>query len=194
MTVPEMKKVDGVTKILEFLDTIFQRDSLVEAYESYTEFDRFKRSPNENIDLYVAEFERLYTVMKKFKMELSDAVLAFKLLDFSGLEQQNRQLVLTGVDYKKEGEMYAQMGTSLKKFFGKQSTSAEESTKSAIKLEPEGANALETDGYGYYESDDHPSCYDETEDVYYGNNQRRNWRGRGSYRNFSNFQQRPPQH
>ena len=49
-------------------------------------------------------------------MALPEVVLAFKLLDCTGLEHKDRQLVLTGVDYKNTGNLFNQMKMSSKKF------------------------------------------------------------------------------
>ena len=51
---------------------------------------------------------------------LPDVVLAMQLLDSSVFEQKDKQIVLTAVDYSKNNEMYAQMQSSLRKFFGEQ--------------------------------------------------------------------------
>ena len=61
--------------------------------------------------------------MKKYKIELGQAVLAFKLLDFSGLQNHEKTIVLTAVDYNKNEKLLDQMMISLKKFFGTQSLS-----------------------------------------------------------------------
>ena len=54
-------------------------------------------------------------------MELPESVLAFKLLDGACLQHKDRQLVLTGVNYAEVANMFKQMKTALKKFFGEQS-------------------------------------------------------------------------
>ena len=126
---------DGVKKLTDFLDKIFKKDELSEAYESYVEFDRFRRSKASSMEDYVTEFKKLYNKTKKFKMELSQPVLAFKLLECSDLEIKDRQLVLTSVDYDKTTTLFKQMSVSLKKFFGQQAASNKEMTEaSGIKV------------------------------------------------------------
>jgi hypothetical protein len=44
---------------------------------------------------YIIEFEHRYNKLCKFKMELTDAVLAFKLLHTAGLNVKDKQLALT---------------------------------------------------------------------------------------------------
>ena len=53
-------------------------------------------------------------------MQLPESVLAFKLLENSGLQNNDRLLVLTGVDHNEQDSLYKQMKSSLKKFFGQQ--------------------------------------------------------------------------
>ena len=99
LTVDVLNAADGVEKLILFMDKIFKKDELSEAYEVYTEFDRFRRSKVTSMDDYVIEFEKLSNKTKEFKMELAQHVLAFKLLEYSELDMKDRQLALTGVDY-----------------------------------------------------------------------------------------------
>ena len=126
LSIDELNEDEGVKKLTDFMDKIFKKDELSEAYEVYTEFDRFKRSMVKTMEEYVNEYEKLYNKTKKFKMELPQPVLAFKLLEGSELEMKDRQLVLTGVDYTKIDTLSKQMSTSLKKFFGQQAASKKE--------------------------------------------------------------------
>ena len=80
---------------------------------------------------YVTEFE-------KFKLDLPEPVLAFKLLDCSGLSHKDRQLTLTGVNYAESGTLFKQMSVSLKNFFGKQAIPSADNCYSgvSVKVEP----------------------------------------------------------
>ena len=104
-------------------------------------------------------------------MTLPPAVLAFRLLDGSGLEHQERQLVLTAVDYTKTDTMFVQMTQALRKFFGKQSVPATGSSASggSIKLEPSAVFMSEEDDTVYYTRGS-------------GQRGRRNYGGRGRWR------------
>ena len=99
LTVDVLSADDGVEKLILFMDKIFKKDEVSEAYEVYTASDRFRRSKVKSMDDYVSEFEKLYNKTKEFKMELAQPVLAFKLLEYSELEMKDRQLALTDVDY-----------------------------------------------------------------------------------------------
>ena len=72
-------------------------------------------------------------------MALPEVVLAFKLLDCTGLDHKDRQLVLTGVDCKNTGNLFNQIKMSLQNFFGEQPKPISCGTRGAgpsIKVEP----------------------------------------------------------
>lgn len=59
---------------------------------------------------YIIDFEQQYSRMRKYKMELPDAVLAFKLLDTACLEVKDRQLALTActdLDFRRKVCFYS---------------------------------------------------------------------------------------
>ena len=90
------------------------------------------------MDTYTMEFDKLYNKTTKFAMVLPEFVKAFKLLEGAGLEQKDRQLVLTGVNYENSDALYKQMTSALKKFFGRQSlaSSSVSGATTSIKVEP----------------------------------------------------------
>lgn len=138
--VDKLKKKDGVTILIAFLDKIYKKDELSAAYETYTDFDRFKRNTQMPMEHYVTEFEKLYNKTQKYQMALPESILAFKLLDGAALDHKDRQLVLTGVSYDEKDTLFKQMSISLRKFFGKQSMPCKAVGPSvdsvAVKVEP----------------------------------------------------------
>ena len=58
LSIDELNEDDGVKKFTDFMDKIFKKDELSEAYEVYTEFDRFKRSMVKTMEEYVNEYEK----------------------------------------------------------------------------------------------------------------------------------------
>ena len=75
------------------MDKIFKKYELSEAYEAYSEFDRFRWGKVSSMEEYVTEFEKKFNNPKMFKIELPQPVLAFKLLEYSELEMKDRQFV-----------------------------------------------------------------------------------------------------
>ena len=55
-------------------------------------FDRYVKDPNDKMVAYTHEFEKLYHKIKQKNIILPKAILAFELLDSSGLDIQDRQL------------------------------------------------------------------------------------------------------
>lgn len=80
LSVDVLNTDDGVKQLITFMNNIFKIDELSEEYETYTEFDRFRRLSGMMMAEYVTECEILYNRTKKLKMEFPEAVLAFKLL------------------------------------------------------------------------------------------------------------------
>ena len=81
-------------------------------------FDRYVKSPNENMEDYFIEFEKRYNRIKQKSVILPSPILAFKLLDSSGLDTRDRQLVLIGVNYSVTDTLLNQMKSALRKFYG----------------------------------------------------------------------------
>ena len=91
--VDKLKEKDGVKTILATLDKMFLKDACVQAYEAYEAFESFKRPLNMTITDYVLRFETLYRQAKSHKMDIDDGVLAYRLLNSSGLSHEEKQLV-----------------------------------------------------------------------------------------------------
>ena len=67
----------------------------------------FKRKNDDTMENKDIEFEKLENrKTRKFKMELPESVSAFKLLDGACLQHENRQLVITGVNYAEVVTMF----------------------------------------------------------------------------------------
>ena len=111
---------DAVAKILTFLDKWFKKDDVSVICETWSAFINMTKKRSDNMDEYIGLFERKVGELKKEGIVLPVVVLAMQLLDSSALEQKDKQIVLTAVDYSKKDEMYPKMQSSLRKFFGGQ--------------------------------------------------------------------------
>ena len=116
-TADRLNQDDGMDILIDTLDKLFLRENKDLAYESYMNFDYFKRKDDMNMSKYIIEFDQRYEKMKKYQMTLPDAVLAFKLLDNATLNHQQKQLALTACQDMK----YATMRSALKRIFGESS-------------------------------------------------------------------------
>ena len=124
---------EGMSNLLETLDNLFLKDSLDSMYEAYQNFDKFQRPENMSISEYIIEFDQRYLKSTKFEMTLPDPVLAFKLLDKSGLDYQQRQLALTACA---SSELkYKNMKSALKRIFGESNVAGPYNEEPIVKQE-----------------------------------------------------------
>ena len=109
-----LKADDGVDKLLEELDKLFQKDKVDLAFSAYKRFDSFARTSDMAMSEFIVEFEKRYNTAKKHVNELPDTILAFKLLDSAGLDDSQKQLALTACTDCK----FSTMKLSLNRIFG----------------------------------------------------------------------------
>ena len=133
----DLKTDNGVEPLIAFSDSVFKKDELAEIYEYYVNFDRYRKDSSDIMENYILEFEKLYNKTKKFKMELPESVLAFELLENSGLKHNEQLLALTWVNNTEQNTIFLQIKNTLKKFFRQQSKPihSDMTQHSSIKLE-----------------------------------------------------------
>lgn len=110
----------GLGCLIEYMENLFKKDEINEVYEQYVLFDRYVKSPNENMEDYFIEFEKRYNRIKQKSTILPSPILAFRLLDSSGLDTRDRQLVLIGVNCSVTDTLFNQMKSALRKVYGEQ--------------------------------------------------------------------------
>lgn len=91
----DLNKDTSMDTLLAKLDSLFLKGEKDRAYDAYSSFDRVMRDGSISMADYIIDFEQRYSRMRKYKMELPDAVLAFKLLDTACLDTKDWQLALT---------------------------------------------------------------------------------------------------
>ena len=126
----------GIDLLIEFLEGIYKKDSMADAWEKYTTFEKFRFDNKISLKQFIADWENKYHQLKNEGCAYSDMILAFKLLDSCKLSAVDQKFVLTGVDYKlgiEEENLFDQMKESLKKFKGQSVVEHEEDEK-AIKV------------------------------------------------------------
>lgn len=121
--VDDLNKDTGMTTLLAKLDDLFLKEEKDRIYEAYSDFDRIIKEVNTSMADYIIDFEQRYSRMKKYNMELPDAVLAFKLLDTACLDVTDRQLALTACT----DLTFASMKSALKRIFSGKSSATTES-------------------------------------------------------------------
>ena len=119
-----LESENGLKDLLEKLDSIFGKEQLT----NLTRCTLLMYSVS--VIEHIADFERAYTKMKRFKMELPDSILACKLLHSCNLTSNERQLVLSASNELN----FDTMKKSLRRIF-----SVSSSSTSGVQLQDEPA-------------------------------------------------------
>ena len=150
----DLGKEDGLKTLKEFLDLHLGKDEMSDMLEKFEAFDEYKRDDKQTIQEFITKFDAKYQRLSKLDLKLPSPILAFTLLRRANLTKQEKQLVLTGMDFTKKDTLYTQAKESLKKFLGEHPTGgacAGMMAPVAIKLEPaflaENEEALIAAGY-----------------------------------------------
>ena len=113
----ELGATNGVTKLIEQLDTIFLKDSTQSLFQAIESFEQYNRSRTESIDDYIREFEQRYkrlTDLRQKKEAYEDGIKAFKLLHQANLKAEQKRLIrATTAELTYKG-----MVSALKRTFG----------------------------------------------------------------------------
>ena len=112
---------DGMKELLKFLDEIYKKEDMAEAWDRYSEFASATRQADKSMEDFISEWKNIYHKAKVVGCDFSDTILAFKLLQDANLSKIDIKLVLTGVDYatgKTQKNLMNQIVDSLKKFKG----------------------------------------------------------------------------
>jgi len=135
LSIDQLKHENGLDILIEFLDDKLKTDDLADSWEKFDDFESFSRDPDQKISDYISKFDQKYNKIAKKGMKIVPEILAFKLLKQSNISDDERLLVLTGMNYNNKATLYEEAKSSLKKFKGDQS-SHKSKTDSVIKMEP----------------------------------------------------------
>ena len=108
---------DSVTQILKTLGKSCKRDDLTIMHQSWSSFIKLRRGIEEKMDDFDDRFEKMMAELNRGGTVLPNKVLAVQLIDAAKLSEKEIQIVLTGVNYEEEDEMYEQSNRALRKFF-----------------------------------------------------------------------------
>lgn len=123
-----VNKDDSMEKLIAYLDTIYEEEEMTNMWTKYKKFVRLKKSADQTISEFVAEFETAYKEAKDNGCEVSDTVLALSLLDSCDLSDTDEKFVLTAVDFKEgkqKKDCLEQVKRSLRKFQSRDRMSSE---------------------------------------------------------------------
>ena len=116
ITIADLNKDEGMKTYMDFMNKHFKKDQSVATYEAYLNFEKCKKNENEDIKTFVMRFDKQSNIAKKKNVKYPNLVLAFKLLDNSGLSEVDRKLVLSEMDFTKENEVYDDTKKALLKY------------------------------------------------------------------------------
>ena len=102
--IDKLNSDNGIEELIKFPDQFYKKDDLTGAYEAWRAFDQCRRNTAQSVDEYLSVFTGLNNNLKKYKIVLPATVLGFQLLEFLGLRDQNKTIVLTGVNFQHRGE------------------------------------------------------------------------------------------
>ena len=119
--IDEIKVATGVQLLLVHMDKYLAKDTLLIKWEHFEEFECYEKKDSESMAQYIANFDTLYEKLKSNVSEtlsLPSSILAFKLLRGAKLTEEQRLVVMSGMDFDDETKLYQTAQKSLKKFFG----------------------------------------------------------------------------
>ena len=105
----DVAKADGFKKIIDYVDGLFKKEKSRESYEAFKDFIYYKRSDNGSMDTYLMEFTRRYTKAKAQDMVVSDAILAFAVLEGVNLTEDQKGICLATCSELKYEKMKTQI-------------------------------------------------------------------------------------
>ena len=113
LAIDDLKGKNSEKKVITVLDEIFKKDESVTAYKIYEEFELYTRPANCAVSDYCKEFHRKYQKVKGSGNELSEPVLAYRLLKSANLNETDVKLIIATVPQI----TYDEMSKQLKKTF-----------------------------------------------------------------------------
>ena len=120
----QISSENGVDVIINRLDRTYKNDETSENYRALEAFETFKRPNTMKICEYLNQFEKLYNKTKSYGTQMSDNLLAYRLLESANLPELHEQMVKgTITDLK-----YDLMKEQLKKMFGESLPNIEKCT------------------------------------------------------------------
>ena len=97
-TVDDLKKAEGLDKVITFLDAHLGKDDLSDTLIKYGQFEDYKQTTESTSD-FIGKFEQFYNRVEKKGTKLPAEIKAYKLLRSAKLSHEERTLVLSGIDY-----------------------------------------------------------------------------------------------
>lgn len=147
LTTAEIVSKECIINIKRKLETIYKKDSVDLAYETFEKFIYFKRDQTKCMNEYVLEFERRYSKAKKYGFVLPESALAFFLLDRCHLSDSHKRLIKATITVLNFEDMKSKL---LKVFGGPRASTDTEDSMDEVKVKFEDINVCDEEAYYGY--------------------------------------------
>ena len=173
----QLKAENGQKHILTYLDEILGKDQTVDKFDRFKEFVWCKKTPEQNIDEYLREFDSKVSRLQSSGQKMDGDIITFMLLLNCNLQRLEISLVMSKIDFSKKDKVYESAKKQMRQILGDHVTTTEANNEgnlsfTTIKAEPVmvAQNCNDVLAAGHYNSN------------YRGNNRGQNYyksRGRG---------------
>jgi len=109
----ELTSPDSITHILNKLDSIFKKNSTLEKFEALDNFESYCRPHHVSINDFIVEFDKRLNKTKKLGTNISDDLLAYRLIKSANLSAQDEKMVKATCDL-----VYDDVKGKLKSIYG----------------------------------------------------------------------------
>ena len=106
LPINDLKTEDGFDILLHFLGRKLQKYDISDSCEKFNDFDEYCKEPSQSISDFISTFDQKFNKTLRKQMKLPSEILAFKLLKQAKLTNEERLLVLTGMDYNNRDQLY----------------------------------------------------------------------------------------
>ena len=163
---------NGVENIIQRLDKIYLQDTLIKKYEALDSFENYKRPSDVSVSAYILEFDKRYLRTKNLGTQMSDDLLAYRLLRNANLGDQYTKLVKATAKLEYES-MKQQLKNLFSEAFSSNAGSCNEPIVSASGMAfKEEADTFQQSSY------EHETLYSSA---------KKQWKGDGNYQPFRNW-------
>lgn len=131
----ELNSDDGLKNLLKFLDAELGKNEVDDIIEKWDQFDSCKKSEDQALDDFIADFEAKYNRIKGSGTTLPQEILAYMLMKRAGLSHIEKMLILSRINIEKKETLFKDVKTNMKNILGKR-LQEKKSTEDQLKLEP----------------------------------------------------------
>ena len=94
----QIKSAEGYDHVIKVMDGLYEKDKNESMYEAYSNFENYRRKRGTGINAFINEFEARYQRTKHHKIEMSENLIAFRLLKCANLSSTQEHLIRATLD------------------------------------------------------------------------------------------------